>query len=404
MSQESTAYPDDSTREYHSDVTDRIIWPDPDGYPAAQRGMALWTREGLLRRTAPGELLAMWTTGGPIEPWTGNHTVIRRSADDGQTWQDAGTFTHPTRGLFTTKLFVADGGEVHAFLNTYGVGVWMTQLQSFRAISRDRGVTWEGPHSIPGGIHNVWPNRGIRHRDGRWIIPVSWAELQGAEWAEPSVGMSPARGQVGTRELAQQTLHYGADVALHFQNGNAWADRNHRYVCGVMLSDDQGKTFRLRGYVLGGLHGHLIEPRVVELSDGTVAMLIRSQRDGRLWRSESRDRGESWSAAVRTEIPNPAAKVNVLRARDGRIFLIHNPSGHGGEIMGGRNPLSLWISEDNMQTWPVRIDLIRDRRPGASLNYPDGFLDEEAGVIRFLWEDTHSVHLMTVPMNIRQEK
>ena len=401
MSQETSPYPDDRTREYHPSVTDQIIWPDPGGYPAAQQGMSLWTREGLLRRMGREKLLAMWTTGGPIEPWTGNYTVIRQSADNGRSWQDAGTFTHPTRGLFTTELFVADTGDVHAFLNTYDLGVWMTQLLSCRAVSRDGGSTWEGPHSISGGIQGVWPNRGIRHRTGRWIIPVSWAEMHGEEWAAPSVGLAPAPGQVGSRALKQEVLHPGADVLHHYQSGCVWADRNHRYVCGAMLSNDGGETFRLRGYLRGGLHGHLLEPRVVELSDGSVAMLIRSQRDGRLWRSDSRDGGETWSEAVRTEIPNPAAKVNVLRARDGRIFLIHNPSGHGGEIMGGRNPLSLWVSEDDMRSWPVRVDLVRDHRPGASLNYPDGFLDEDARVIRFLWEDTHAVHLMSVPMDIR---
>jgi hypothetical protein len=394
-------YPNDSTREYHPAVTDSVIWPDPGGYPAAQLGMYLWTREGLLRRTGDQSLLAMWTTGGPIEPWTGNYTVIRRSTDNGQTWQDAGTFSHPTRGLFTTELFQGDDGSIHAFINSYGVGVWMTQLLSHRAISRDGGLTWAGPHSIPGGVQNVWPNRGIRHTSGRWMIPVSWAELSGVEWAEPSVGQPPVRGQVGHRELVQETLHYGADVNLHYQKGNAWADRNHRYVCGVMLSDDQGDTFRLRGYLRGGVHGHLLEPRLVELGDGGIVMLIRSQRDGRLWRSQSHDGGETWSAAERSEIPNPAAKINILRARDGRIFLIHNPTGHGGETMGGRNPLSLWVSHDDMQSWPVQVDLVRDRQPGNSLNYPDGFLDEEAGVIRFVWEDTYSVHFMNVPMDIR---
>jgi hypothetical protein len=398
---ETHTYPDDSTREYHPAVDDHIIWPGTQGYPPEQQGMFLWTREGLLRRLADRTLLAMWTTGGPIEPWTGNRTVIRRSADDGKTWQDAGTFTHPTRGLFTTELFVGDDGAVHAFLNTYDVGVWMTQLLSFRAKSLDGGLTWDGPHSIPGGVQNVWPNRGIRHSTGRWAIPVSWAEMHGPEWAEPSVGRSPARGQVGMRELLQKTLPYGADVSLHYQEGCGWSDRNHRYVCGAMLSDDGGETFRLRGYLRGGIHGHLMEPRVVELSDGTIVMLIRSQRDGRLWSSESRDGGETWSVAVRTDIPNPGAKVNILRAADGRIFMIHNPSELSGEMMVGRNPLSLWVSEDDMKTWPIRVDLVRDRRPRASLNYPDGFLDEEAGLIRFLWEDTYAVHFMNVPMDIR---
>lgn len=394
-------YPNDSQRDYHPQVKDRAIWPDPSGYPWKDNGMYLWTREGLLRRTSGQGLIGTWTTGGFSEPWSGNYAVIRTSADNGATWQDAGTFTHPQRGLFVTEIFSPRENELHAFLNTYDIGVWMTQLLSYRAISRDGGKTWTGPHSIPGGIQGVWPNRGIQHSTGRWIIPVSWAELTGPEWAEPSVGRAPMQGFVGNRPLQQQELQRGIDSENHYMAGVNWADRNHRYVCGVMLSDDGGETFRLRGYLRGGTHGLLLEPRVVELSNGKVIMLIRSQRDGFLWRSESSDGGETWTPAVRSDIPNPAAKVNILRHSDGRIFLIHNPTTHEGAIMGGRNPLSLWVSEDDMKTWSIKLDLVKDHMTGVSLNYPDGFIDEAAGCIRMFWEDTYSVHLMEIPLSIR---
>lgn len=390
----------DCERVFHPRVTNTQIWPGPGGYPWAGTGIRCWTREALLRPTGDGALLCTWTVGGFTEPHVGNYTMISRSLDGGATWESAGEFRHPTRGLFTTELFVPRPGEVHAFLQTYGSFAWMCHNRSYRALSRDGGLTWEGPHSIPGGIHNVWVNRGVRHSTGRWVIPVSWPELIGEEWAEPSEGRAPAVGKVGVRPLRQVELPYGADSGLRYSAGNAWADRNHRYCVGVMLSDDEGQSFRLRGYIRGGAHGWLIEPRVVELSDGRLVMLIRSQRDGWLWRSESGDGGESWSPAVRTSIPNPASKVNLLRASDGRIFLLHNPCKHSGALMGGRNPLSLWVSEDDMRTWSVKVDLVRDCNPRASLNYPDGYVDESRGVLHFAWEDALCVYLMTVPMDI----
>jgi hypothetical protein len=39
----------------------------------------------------------------------------------------------------------------------------------------------------------------------------------------------------------------------------------------------------------------------------------------------------------------------------------------------------------------------------VSLNYPDGFLDEENKELVFAWEDTRSVFLMRVPMGITGE-
>lgn len=390
-----------STRTFHPAVTNTELWPGPDGYPWAQTGIRLWTREGVLRRTAPGRLICTWTTGGFTEPVPGNFTMAARSSDDGRTWSKPEVlFRHPTRGVFTTELFVPRPDEVHAFLQTYALGVWLCQLHSYRAVSFDGGGTWSGPHSIPGGIQNVWVNQGIVHSSGRWIIPASWAELIGEEWAEPSIGRPPVECRVGSRAVKQVEMPYGADSALHFKEGNAWADRNHRYVCGAILSDDGGKTFRLRGHILGGAHGWLIEPKVVERSDGRVAMLIRSQRDGWLWRSESPDGGETWTAAARSDIPNPSAKVKLLRSRDGRIFLIHNPVRSDGAIMGGRNPLSLWVSDDDMKTWRVKADLVKDSAPNVSLNYPDGYVDEERRELHFAWEDAFRVYLMRVPMDL----
>ena len=390
-----------TTRHLHPAVTQSEIWPGPAGYPWAGSGMPLWTREALLRQTGPDQLICTWTTGGITEPWQGNITMVSYSRDNGCTWLSPEIlFAHPTRGLFTTELFTPRAGAIHAFLQTYANGVWMSQLHSYRAISRDGGQSWIGPYALPGGAQGVWVGRGIRLATGRWVLPVSWAEFNGDEWAPPAVGAPRGVGRVGSRILRQEILPADTGEMRHYHAGNAGCDRNHRYACGVLISDDDGESFSLHGYLRGGVHGWLIEPRIVELSDGSLRMLIRSQRDGWLWRSHSIDAGLSWTGPERSDIPNPAAKVCLLRARDGRIFLIHNPTTHDGEIMGGRNPLSLWVSDDDMCSWTVKVDLVRDDNPSASLNYPDGYLNEERGELVLVWEDTYSVFLLRVPMNI----
>jgi hypothetical protein len=45
-------------------------------------------------------------------------------------------------------------------------------------------------------------------------------------------------------------------------------------------------------------------------------------------------------------------------------------------------------------------DLVRDPKPNAWLNYPDGFIDEEAGQLVFCWEDIQRLYVMRVPMDI----
>ena len=384
----------------HPDAEQSEVWPGPEGYPWAETGIRLWTREGLLKRVGPDELLCTWTTGGFTEPGLGNFTMIARSEDNGRSWQHAGRFAHPTRGLFTTELFVPRDGEVHAFLQTYDTGEWMAHQHSYRVVSTDGGRSWSGPHSIPGGADNVWANRGIVHSSGRWLIPVAWAELNGEEWAPPTVGRPPGDLQVGTRKPPHVELPFGVDSALRQQTGNAWCHRNHRYCCGVLVSDDDGSTFRLCGRVSGGVRGHLMEPQLVECADGAVIMLIRSMGEGVLLRSESRDRGETWSDPVRTGIPNPSGKVLVLKSRDGRIFLVHNPRQVEEARMQDRNPLSLWVSDDEMATWSRKVDLVRRAPPDRGLNYPNGYLDEERSLLDFVWEDGRTVYRMRIPLDI----
>jgi len=378
------------------------LWPGKDGYPWADSGIRLWTREGLLRTTGDGHLVATWTTGGFSEPADGNFTVIRTSNDGGTTWQDAGRFQHPHLGLFTTELFTPGDGSIWAFLETYRFGEWMTGHRNYVSISRDHGQSWSTPHSIPGGVDNVWVNKGIVLKSGRRVLPVSWPEHVGEEWGHPSNGRSPQACLIGNREGAQTELPFGSDSALLYQKGCEWAHRNHRYVCGVILSDDGGKTFRRSGYVTHGGNSHLIEPRIVELEDNHLVMLIRSLDECILYRSESRNGGIDWTNPVPTDIPNPSAKVNLLKHSDGRIFLIHNPNDgkcdNGNFTMSARNPLSLWESCDNMQSWQKKQELVRDDTPGVSLNYPDGYLDEERKVIDFVWEDTYHVYRMQIPV------
>ena len=97
-------------------------------------------------------------------------------------------------------------------------------------------------------------------------------------------------------------------------------------------------------------------------------MLMRIDGSGCLWRSESRDQGRTWSEAVRTDIPNPTNKPKLIPLPDGRVALLHTPNPNQG--FPNRKPLSIWISEDGLQTFPCKR-IVTDF-PGRYC-YPDGF-------------------------------
>jgi predicted neuraminidase len=103
----------------------------------------------------------------------------------------------------------------------------------------------------------------------------------------------------------------------------------------------------------------LLEPTCIELEDGRILMLMRAEYGGFLWRAESSDRGRNWT--------NPTSLANLIRLPDGGIALIHNAVGGKVGERSPRDPLSIWISEDEMETWSVKADVIG----GGYLAYPN---------------------------------
>ena len=114
------------------------------------------------------------------------------------------------------------------------------------------------------------------------------------------------------------------------------------------------------------------EPTLIELSNGDVVMLMRVDGSGCLWRSDSENGGKTWSKAVPTDIPNPGNKPKLLALSGGRIGLIHTPNPIVGRL-NVRYLLALWISHDDMRTWPEK-HILTDF-PGYYC-YPDGFVED----------------------------
>jgi hypothetical protein len=110
----------------------------------------------------------------------------------------------------------------------------------------------------------------------------------------------------------------------------------------------------------------LCEGSFYQTGDQVLHMLLRNTARGnasRLWLTESRDDGTSWSAPVETDFSNTNAKFHFGRLPAGRYYYLGNPVGVG------RTPLVLSLGRDG-----IRFDqhlLLGDthytqRRPGAA--------------------------------------
>jgi predicted neuraminidase len=111
-----------------------------------------------------------------------------------------------------------------------------------------------------------------------------------------------------------------------------------------------------------------------------VHMLLRSS-SGRICRSDSRDYGKTWSTVYQTALPNNNSGIDVTQIGGDTIAVIFNPV---GENWGKRYPISVAVSADNGQSWPLRVD-IEKGQDKAELSYPDIFYQDGYLVASYTW-------------------
>ena len=339
--------------------------------------------EAVLRKLKNGSLFISWTAGGDTEPCEKNRTMYKRSFNNGKTWErEKILFQHSVKGMFTPCLF-SDDNLLYAFPGSYfDQTTFLQDFQSYWSVSEDFGETFSMPASFPGCINNIHIKDAIRIGK-RILLACSWRELCGHNWAPP--GERPCI--VAGEELTYDTSE--------FDQFKSWGARGHFEYCGVMISDDDGKTWKICGRLgLPDKMGHIsfTEPSLVELSDGTLAMYIRNNYEHWIYESHSTDCGETWSKPVRTDIPSAISKTILLRGNDGTIYMLFNPNPKG------RNRLELWISRDDLKTWEEKVTLVSSENEKDVFCYPDGFIDEERGRICFAWETRRKVYYSEYPI------
>lgn len=133
----------------------------------------------------------------------------------------------------------------------------------------------------------------------------------------------------------------------------------------MAITDDWGKTWHTSTPLVG--LGN-IQPSIVRRRDGSLYTLMRDNGPApkRLHASESRDRGETWSPVVDSDLPNPGAGAEIISLRNGNWALIYN------DTERGRHSLAVSISEDEGKTWRWTRHLERDE-PGpeaGQYHYP----------------------------------
>ena len=329
-----------------------------------------WEHEGKTYRLAcgpiigeapDGTLVAFWLSGTDKEPSTDNCVLISRSSDRGHTWGEPSIFIPAGEQAGAATVVFVHEGKLVVFGAHWPADQDYTEWHYTRMESADNGLTWEDvEHFDVNGSHASMDN-SIVLSSGDRLFPGQFFDRR----PQPLVGPIEKLALAKTEEEA---------LAIPPDEGRKGGKfSTHLHGCCVFISEGlSGHDLKMFGHIDDRPLG-LLESTCVELRDGRIVMIMRAEWGGFLWRAESEDGGRTWSKAWQTDIPNPTTKPNLVRMADGRIALIHNATGGVPGKRGRRDPLSIWISDDELKTFPIREDVIT----GGQLAYPCGIVVDD---------------------------
>ncbi len=281
--------------------------------------------EGSIVELKDGRLLLAWTQfyGGTADN-AGAVIAGVISDDGGRTWGKPFLLQENVGkcNVMSVSLIRLKSGKIGMF---YLVKNSLRDLQVYARYSSDEGKTWSPPMRVtPDEGYNVLNNdRVIQLSTGRILVPVAYT---------PDIGKP--------------------DPAVSF----------------VLYSDDEGRTWKKSSPDLHAPKRGAMEPGVVELADGRILMIIRTQT-GRIYHSYSSDGGAHWEEARPMDIVSPEAPASIKRIPGTKdLLLVWNNNFEPEKSHGGaRNPLTVGISSDGGKTWTHVKNI--ETEPGKSWAY-----------------------------------
>ncbi len=309
--------------------------------------------------TAKGTVLA-WCEArkrpAGVSDWDDIRILLRRSTDDGRTWSAPVSIANvegpKQKNPLALRMSKVDRNDV-----TYNNPVLIADRDGtvhmlfcleyervFYQRSSDDGVTWSKPTEITSAFaafkkHYDWkvlatgPNHGIQLKTGRLIVPVWLSTGEGGNAHRPSV-------------------------------------------TSTIYSDDQGQAWQA-GEIAVPCTDEWINPNetaAIELDDGRVMLNVRNEsRAHRRLITISPNGATNWSTPRFDDaLLEPICMAGLVRYRHGgqSLILFSNPDNlekANGKAEPGksrdRKNLSIKVSRDEAQTWP--INRVLEAGPGA---------------------------------------
>ena len=264
-----------------------------------------------------------------------NDIVLRRSFDNGETWDSIQVIAdHGKNSLNDPLAVVLNSGRILLIFQEYPYGIhsrsngWIQiadegydgprNTHSWLVYSDDDGATWSRPREI---THMIRPHD---------MISVG----------SPGIGIQLKKGKYRGRIIVPLYL-----VEKINDNIRGWTN-------GVAWSDDGGVSWKISNDIhREGMKGYGNEAQVAELSDGSILLVARNQGGEYRQVSVSRDGGRTWSnMRLDTGLPGIACQGSLLRyeGQGGKKDLILQASPANKKA---RNQGTVRMSDDDGKTW-----------------------------------------------------
>lgn len=270
-----------------------------------------------------GRIWVTWHAGPTGGEDSNNYVVVATSGDNGRTWGEVLSISHPDVRIANGTLWIDPQGRMWLFwrqtlmMGSDAVAASQSTDQVIWAMVTDqpdqKSPQWSSPRPLMPGTLLTKPTV---ISDGTWLFPVESynnPRMTSRVWASADQGV---------------TFTYRGDANLYPENQ--------------------------RGYP---------EPMLLEQLDGRVKILVRTRYG--IGESVSPDGGVTWPDLRPSGIAHASSRFFIRRLGSGNLLLVkHGPI----EERIGRSHLMAFVSLDDGETWGG--GLLLDER--ANISYPDG--------------------------------
>ena len=316
---------------------------------------------------------------------------------------------------------LSDGRLLLVSMEFQGEGSDFSSTRIVAVESRDGGLTWDRhrviTQTLPGDVNVFSPNL-LRSKDGGILLVFmrkhtvkptattlyAWKSADEGETFTPYVQFAD-RGYFGICNAVIQRLESGR-IVLPVTGPRSLigiGPDDGSWAAAVLISDDDGMTWRDPGSRIYLPMRGVMEPHIAETSDGRSLMVVRNQL-GSLFMSESLDSGETWSLPQTTGLRTPESCPLITQIPStGDLLMIWNNSPYDPSLAhhyGKRSPLTSAVSSDGGKTWKHVRDIETD--PTRALSNPGcRFTSQGTAIINYWTCHYNSTWGLQRPIDLR---